>query len=268
MGLPSDPQLKLEDLNSKGVFRSEREIQVPAVDEIYEIPTFQDPRTEQLFKEATAALAAGETGIRLIPPRGDLQTGFVRFDSLVSGDEIKKVRFYLDDELVLTKNRPPFTVAIDLGSYPDLHALRVDALNEAGEEVASDEILVNSGGYRFTLKLVEPRRGKRYDSSLRARAEIEVPENRSLDRVEFYLNEALGATLNQEPWAQPIVLPEGEPIAYVRAVAYLPDGNSTEDLVFINAPDYSRSSRSSSSSSTPRCSTTKAGLWKASKSTS
>ncbi len=230
--------LKLEDLNSQGVHRLERQLQVPASEEVFEVPTFKDPRTEQLFAEATAAIAASETGIRLIPPRGELQTGFVRFDSLVSGDEIDKVRFYLDDALVLTKNRPPYNVEIDLGSYPDLHTLRAEALNGAGEEVAADEILVNSGGYRFALKLVEPRRGKRYARSLRARVEIEVPDGRVVEKVEFYLNETPVATLYQEPWVQPIVLPADEAVAYVRAVASLPDGNTTEDLVFINAPDY------------------------------
>jgi len=34
-----------------------------------------------------------------------------------------------------------------------------------------------------------------------------------------------------------VVLPKGQPVAYVRAVAYLTDGNSTEDLVFVNSPD-------------------------------
>ncbi len=230
--------LKLEDLNSKGVFRQELKLEIPRVDEVYELPTFKDPRTEQLFAEATAAIEAGETSLRLIPPQGGLKTGFVRFDTLVSGDEIEKVRFYLDDKFVLAKNRPPYSVEIDLGSYPDLHTLRADGLDANGEEVASDELLINSGGYRFDVNLVEPRKGKRYARSLRARAEVELPEGRSLDRLELYLNENLVATLYQEPYVHPIVLPENEDVGYVRAVAYLLDGNSTEDLVFINAPDY------------------------------
>lgn len=230
--------LKLEDLNSNKVYRVENHLEVPQVDNEYEVPTFQDPRTDQLFAEATAAIRAGETGIRLIPPQDELLTGFTRFDTLVSGDVIEKVRFLLDDQRVLTKNRPPYSVQIDLGSFPDLHTLRVEALDVGGNEVASDELLINSGGYRFAINLVEPTKGKTYTKSLRARAEIEVPEGRSLDRVELFLNENLVATLYQEPWVQPIVLPESETIAYIRAVAYLPDGNSTEDLVFINAPDY------------------------------
>lgn len=238
---PGDYELviKVEDLNTRdGVFRTQQSISVPQVEEEYELPTFQDPRTERLFAEATAAIRAGETGIRLITPRGELYTGFTRFDTLVSGDNIRRVRFYLDDELVLTKNKPPFNVSIDLGDYPDLHTLRVEALDDDGVVVATDEALINSGGYRFAVNLIEPYKGESYVNSLRARAEIEVPEGRSVERLEFYLNETLVATLYQEPWVQPIVLPEQEEVGYVRAVAYLPDGNSTEDLVFINAPDY------------------------------
>ena len=230
--------LKVEDLNSGHVYHSEQALTVPQADTEFVMPTFKDQRTEQLFAEATSALQAGATNLRLIPPQGSLATGFTRFDSLVSGEEIDKVRYFLDGKQVLIKNRPPWSVQIDLGSYPVLHTLRAEGLDDSGAEVASDEILINGGGYRFALKLVEPRKAKRYQRSLRARAEIEVPDNRSVERVEFFLNERRVATLYQEPWIQPIALPEDENIGYVRAVAYLPDGNSTEDLVFINAPDY------------------------------
>ena len=230
--------LKLDDLNSKRAFREEIALSVPQVDEVIELPAFQDPVTAKLFEEATQAIAAGENGIRIIPPQSGLQTGFTRFDTLTAGDLITKVRFYLDDQLVLTKNRPPYNVEIDLGEFPDLHTLRVEALDAQGNDVASDELLINSGGYRFLVKLVEPRKGKRYADSLQARINVEIPEGRSLDRVELFLNERQVATLYQEPFVHPVVLPKDEEIAYVRAVAYLPDGNSTEDLVFINAPDY------------------------------
>ncbi|MEM6796775.1 MAG: VWA domain-containing protein [Acidobacteriota bacterium] len=228
--------LRVDDLNSDRVFRVERALEVPQADNVLELPMFKDPETARIFEEATAALASGETRVQLIPPRGDLQTGFTRFDAMVSGDEITKVRFVLDDKPILTKNRPPFQVSIDLGPYPDLRSLRVEGLDASGEIAAEDELLINSGGYRFVVKLTEPRAGKSYEKSLQARAEVEVPEGRNLERLEIYLNETLTATLYQEPFAHPIVLPEGDEVAYVRAVGYLPDGNTTEDLVFINAP--------------------------------
>ncbi len=88
------------------------------------------------------------------------------------------------------------------------------------------------------MRLVEPQRGHNYQRSLRASAIVEVPEGERLDRVEMYLNETLVATLYQPPFVQPMVIPAGEPLAYVRALAYLDDGASTEDAVFVNAPDY------------------------------
>jgi hypothetical protein len=90
------------------------------------------------------------------------------------------------------------------------------------------------------VRLVEPEAGKTYQSSLRAEAQVEVPEGERLDRVEIYLNEERVATLYQPPFTQPLLLPKTRDITYVRAVAYLEGGNSTEDLVLINAPDFSQ----------------------------
>ena len=106
-----------------------------------------------------------------------------------------------------------------------------------GEELASDELLLNAGPNRFRVRLISPSRGQRYKDSLRAEAAVEVPPQERIERVEFYLNEVRVATLFQPPFVQPIVLPNGTDLTYVRAVAYLPDGNSTEDLVFVNAPE-------------------------------
>ena len=230
--------LRLDDLHSDRVYRVEHLLDVPEAEGWIETVTIEDPFSAQLFAEAADAIAAGETVVKIVPPQGQLLTGFVRFDTLVTGDEVAKVRFLLDDKPLLTKNRPPYNVEIDLGEFPDLHTLRAEGLDGAGAEVAADELLINAGGHRFIVKLVEPRRGRVYDGSVRARVEVEVPEGRSLDRVELFLNERRAATLYQEPFVHPLVLPESEEITYVRAVAYLPDGNSTEDMVFINTPDY------------------------------
>ncbi|HJX26938.1 MAG TPA: VWA domain-containing protein, partial [Thermoanaerobaculia bacterium] len=145
--------------------------------------------------------------------------------------------FALDGKPVLTKKKPPYSVELDLGSLPRPRTLTVSAFDVAGQQIAGDEMLVNSAGHRFRVRLVEPRRGQRYENSLLARTELEVPDGNTLDRVELFLNETRVATLYQAPWTQPIILPKNE-VAYVRAVAYLSDGNSTEDLVFVNSPDY------------------------------
>lgn len=227
--------LKLEDLNGGGYFRKMLEIEVPTV----EGPVAPEPDafSAGIFAEANAALSTLDNTIRLVPPRGELQAGLVRFDTLTTGTAISDVQFDLDGRAILRKNKPPYSVELDLGQVPRTRTLRATAFDDAGKEVAWDEIQVNASSHRFRVRLIEPRRGVHYDRSLRAEAEVEIPEDGTLDRVEFFVNETLVATLYQEPFTQAIALPPDGTIAYVRAVAYQVDGNQTEDLVFVNAPD-------------------------------
>ncbi len=229
--------VKLEDLNSNKAARIQQELTVPQVDNEAPAPPPSDPETREVLNEANAALGTGETTLKLIAPRGELQTGMNRFDTLATGHNIERVTFSLDGKAILTKVKPPFSVELDLGSLPRPRTLLATAFDKGGEQVASDELIINAAPHRFRVRLTEPQKGRRYSRSLLARVEAEVPEDEVLDRVEIYLNEDLVATLYQPPFTQPIVLPKGQPLAYVRAVAYTDDDASTEDLVFVNALD-------------------------------
>ena len=229
--------LRLEDLNGESFYRYEEPLEVPRVEERYVRPESLDSQASRLFAEATAAVARGDTSIRIVPPRSLLQSGLVRFDTLAVGEQIAKVAFILDERRLLTKTRPPYNVEIDLGEFPEPHILRVEALDDGESVVAFDEIQLNVAGDRFGVQLIEPRADVEYSSSLLARARVDVPDGSSLERVEYYLNDRLVATLYQAPFAQPIALPPIGELIYVRAVAYLSDGTAAEDVVFINSPD-------------------------------
>ncbi|HKI05394.1 MAG TPA: VWA domain-containing protein [Thermoanaerobaculia bacterium] len=231
--------VKLEDLNSGKVFREEMALSVPSSDHVAPAPppTDTDEASARLLTEANAAISNGETSLKLVRPFGELQTGMQRFDTLTTGPNIQKVTFSLDGKPVFTKKNPPYSVELDLGNIPRPRTLAAKAFDAAGAEVATDELLVNSAANRFQVRLEEPLKGKRYQGSLLARAVTQVPDGQTVERVELFLNETRVATLYQPPYQQPIVLPKGEEIAYVRAVAFLVDGNSTEHLVFVNAPE-------------------------------
>jgi Ca-activated chloride channel family protein len=234
--------VKLEDVNSGKLFREERALSVPLVEHAVPVALAlqgENAESARVLAEANAALRSGETTIKIMPTvGGQLQTGMQRFDTLATGSGIARVTFVLDGKPLLTKKAPPYSVELDLGSVPRTRTLGVSAYDAAGELLASDEMQLNAAGNRFRVRLAEPQKGKRYESSLLARAEVEAPEGEAVERVELYLNETRIATLYQPPYLHPVVLPRGEPIAYVRAVAYLADGNSTESVTFVNAPDY------------------------------
>ncbi len=229
--------LRLEDLNGEAFFGLRQPIEVPLAEDAPRAEP-EDAETRALLREANAAIATGTTTLRIVPPRTQLQTGMRRIDTLSTGKDIASVTFVLDDRTILKKTAPPWNVELDFGSLPRMRTLVAVAHDESGREVARDELALNTGSQRFEVRLTEPRRGVRYRDSLRAEAEVDVPEGRVVERVEFYLNETLVATHYQPPFTQPILLGSEHELSYVRAVAYQPDGNTTEDAVFINAPDY------------------------------
>ncbi|HEX5761094.1 MAG TPA: VWA domain-containing protein [Thermoanaerobaculia bacterium] len=247
--------LRVEETASSRFFRDERDLEVPdvpapaaaqAAPPPAGVPAPALPNAHPLLVEANAALerapaaaaAEKEQSVRILPPPPGLLTGRARVEAIVAGDGVARVRWDLDGKPVLSKSRPPYSVELDLGPDPRLRRLAAVALGPAGEELAFDELQLNAGPHRFALRLVEPEPGQTYRESLRAQAQVEVPEGEKLDRVEFFLNDDRVATLYQAPFAQPLVLPPGRALTYVRAVAYLADGNATEDLVLVNAPQY------------------------------
>lgn len=226
--------LKVEDTGGKRYYREQRDLEIPSVQGV----TAAAAPAPALAEANAAPFGSDEQTIRILAPPPGLVTGKIRLEAMTTGEGIARVSFQLNGKPVLTKSRPPYSVELNLGDAPRIHTLDAIALGPSGEKVAEDQILLNTGPHRFSIRLVEPQRGKTYRSSLRAQAQVDVPEGENLDRVELYLNDGLVATLYQPPFVQPIVLPSGAGLSYVRAVAYMPDGNSTEDVVVINAPDF------------------------------
>ena len=227
--------LRLEDVNGDGFFRGEADVAVPRLSNRALLPR-SDAEGKRLLAEAASSVGSESVRIRLLKPAGEILSGLVRFDAVVEGEGVSAVSFVLDDTPVLRKAHPPFSVELDLGDFPRPRTLRVEGVGDAGDLLAWDELAINAGEHSFSVRLIEPHRGERYISSLRARADVDVPEGATLDRLELYLNENLTSTLYQEPFVQPIQLPPSAGVSYVRAVAHLSDGNTAEDLVFINSP--------------------------------
>lgn len=226
-------RIKLVDLITKRFFLGERELSVPAFD-----PALT-ASLDRLYEEADAALTADRPGVRLLRPADKLVAGNTRFEARVEG-RISQVAFLLDGRKIYTRTRPPYAVTLDLGDVPRLQKIGVEGLSESGEVIARDEMVLNAGAQRFAVRLVDPQPGKEYRNSLRARVQVEPPQGERVERVEVWFNEDRVATLYQPPYTQPILLPKGREVGYVRAVAYLGDGRAAEDLVLLNtaaAPD-------------------------------
>lgn len=246
--------LRLEDLASHAGFRDERPLAVPRVETARAAPG-GDARPAGKEQQAAAgggqpappaggvaspAVAAAAT-VKLVPPEGNFLSGVsgaVRIDAEVGGEAIHKVTFFLDGKEMLSKTRAPYSIELNLGELPRAREVRAIGYDAAGGELASDTLRLNAPRQRFAVRLVEPRPGTRASGRIGARAEVNVPDGATLERVEIYLGEDRVATLYQPPFAQSITLPQRAGSGFVRAVAYLADGRSSEDLVLFNTRDF------------------------------
>ncbi|RMH19925.1 MAG: VWA domain-containing protein [Acidobacteria bacterium] len=204
------------------------------------------PALRRLVVAALLALLAGTTGaggdeppqVTLVPPDGEVLTGLLRFDVLTLGEGIDHLTFWLDGREIRRRNRPPYSLELDVGPLPVPRSLRVTAHDAAGRIVAADELRLNASPHRFAVRLVEPVAGSRQGERLRARAVVDVPPEARLERLELWLDDALAATLRQAPFAVQLDLPQPGAMALIKAVAYLADGRRTEDAVIVNGADH------------------------------
>jgi len=232
-------RLKVLDPNSNAEAIIEKSVTVPEI---------QDTPEQRKQKESAAAALAqlkddiesNTTRLRIIPLSDDLLAGIQHIETMAYGEDIKGVEFFLDGKKVMTKRQPPYTLDLDFGNVPRTHRIRAIAINEKGEEITGDELVVNSGDEPFRVRIVSPRVALNVHGPTRVEMAVSVPDGKSLDRLELFLNDKKMATLFGAPWVQTIDVPKTEGVGYIRAVASLKEEGQApvEDLVMINTPQF------------------------------
>ena len=240
---PADYQarIKIADLNGTSEAIVEQRITVPEV--------AGSPEKLQKEKESTATLTAIQEKIeshaptvRILPLPDELLSGTQHIETDIEGAGITVVEFYLDGQKVMSKRQPPYALDLDLGSVPQVHRVRVLALNDKGEMIAGDDAIVNSGNDPFRVRIVSPRIARKLHGPTRVEMAVNVPEGKQLDKLELFLNDTRVATLYGPPYTQVVDVPESEGIVYFRAVASLKDVAEQppiEDVVMFNTPQFS-----------------------------
>jgi len=176
--------------------------------------------------------------ISIVPIAREIATGLIRFETRATSNDIAFTEFYLDNTRVMTKRRPPFDADLDLGHLPRKHSVKVIGYAKDGKAIAEDEVILNEGREAFRVRLTAPEKGIALEGPVRVVADVAVPETKRLKDVAIYVNEAKVATLFQSPFQQVVEIPKSKDLGFIRVVAQLEDGTTTEDLRYFNAPKY------------------------------
>ncbi len=211
----------------------------------YRTSTLDLPVSEEAIAaiedRAAVDVVKGKDSLLLIPPETDLVMGLWRAEVIVTGDAIQKVALSVDGVRQFQRTRPPFTAELRLAEYPEEQIVRAEGLDENGEVVASDEIVLNQQRGALRVRITDPARGGTAPGKTTAAAQVIVPEERRVESVEFLVDSESQAILDNPPWRTEITVPEissSQDITYLTVVATLDDGSRSEDVRFLNVPDY------------------------------
>jgi Ca-activated chloride channel family protein len=189
------------------------------------------------LKKTAADSSLLPSAIAILPIAKELATGLQRIETRTA-EGIRAVDFFLNGSKVMTKTRPPFEADVNLGALPRKQTVRVVAYGPDGRAVGEDEYVVNEGKEVFRVRILTPEKGAKVSGPVRVVAAVAVPEDKTLQKLEFYNNETRVATLYQQPFEQTVRIKDTKSLGYVRVVGTLDDGSIAEDLRYVNAPEY------------------------------
>jgi Ca-activated chloride channel family protein len=218
--------------------RLSRGFLVPGQPQVVEEPPVPEGVVLALGEQLASRRLPGKDSLLLVPPENDIILGVWRAEALVTGERIDKVVFLVDSEVQLTRTRAPFSAEVRLSQFPTEQIIRAEGYDSAGELVASDEVVINQPRGAFKVRILEPSRGAVIGGRISARAEVVVPDERRVAKVEFFINDDLRETRDKVPWQAQLEVPGGGELSYLTVVATLDDGSRAEQVRFLNAPSY------------------------------
>ena len=162
------------------------------------------------------AIESDQTSLRIVPMADELLAGIQHIETIAVGDNIKSVEFYLDGMKVMVKRQPPYTLDLDFGDVPQARRIRAVALDDKGQIITGDEVIVNTGTDPFRVRITSPRVAVNLRGQTRVTMSVHVPEGKSLDNVQLFYNETRVATLYGPPYVQVVNIPQQEGVAFMK----------------------------------------------------
>ncbi|HKD20172.1 MAG TPA: VWA domain-containing protein [Thermoanaerobaculia bacterium] len=187
--------------------------------------------------EAEAAPStAGESKLKILPPAREAPIGLLRLEADVS-PPITKVEFYLEDKLVVSRTRPPYSVEIDLGEIPRRQTVRAVGYDSSGRVIDEDAWSVNQGAARLAVKVLPEENASA--GKVRVKVAVQSIAGGVARQVELFLGDKKLKTWTDSsgPYELTIPFAEYSKADYLRATAIADDGKEANDIHFLKGPN-------------------------------
>ena len=165
--------------------------------------------------------------LKILPPAKEAPVGILRLEAEVQ-PPIQKVQFFLEDRLILTRTRPPYTVEIDLGEVPRRQTVRAVGYDDGGRIVDEDAWAINEGTARVAVRVLpqpDASAGK-----VRVKVAVQSIAGGVAKKVELFLDQKRIGSWTQPPFEASIPYDQYARGSYLRATATTEDGREANDM--------------------------------------
>lgn len=180
-----------------------------------------------------AAPVAGPPKLKILPPGRETPVGRLLLEAQVL-PPIERVEFYLEDKLLLTRTRPPYSVEIDLGEVPRRQTVRAVGYDDTGKVIDEDAWAINQGDARIAVRVLprlDPGAGK-----VRVKVAVQSIAGGVAKLVELFLDERKIGSWTSAPYEATIPLTDYTRAGYLRATAISEEGREANDIRLLKGP--------------------------------
>jgi len=183
-----------------------------------------------LLEEANRedAPAGGGDLIRILPPPREVPVGLLRIECEAK-PPITRVEFHLGDKLLLARNRPPYTVELDLGTIPRKQTLRALGFDRLGNFVDADAWALNEKEAKLAVRVLDlPKAKGKADSEVKVT--VQPIAGAVARRVALFLDEKKVAEWTAPPYRATVPAAEVAGATLMRASAWDAEGKEYSDF--------------------------------------
>lgn len=189
-----------------------------------------------LLEEANRdAAPAAASLLRFLPPDREVPVGLLRIEC-EARPPITRVEFHLGDKLILARNRPPYTVELDLGTIPRKQTLRALGFDKLGNFVDADAWALNEKEAKLAVRVLDlPKARGKADAEVKVT--VQSIAGATAKRVELYLDDKKVAEWTSPPYRATVLASEVAKATLMRASAWDAEGKEYSDFRMLKGDD-------------------------------
>ncbi len=182
---------------------------------------------ESQNRPAVPPEAAAKGVIRIVPPRREVPIGLLRVEAEVS-PPATRVEFWLDEKRLLVRNRPPYSVEIDLGNSPKKQTLKALAFDAQGNFLDADAWALNERDARLAVRILELPTAT--EDTVELKVAVQSIAGGELRGLKLYLDTALVKEWTKPPYTDMVSAAQMKRATLIRATAVDAEGKEFSDV--------------------------------------